>query len=162
MTKCTIDFIYSGLDSKAKELYNMGVLSGLLIHHGYYTVPLPHDTNGADFIAIPLVPHDVKEELHIQLKSRPTTDPKYAKKNLHIAFPVRGEWFVMEYDAWHEFAEKKIVFVAKNGKWSNEVVRQEYLPELRDMNCFDFYSENANLNFEKSRRRRTWLVPEIK
>lgn len=155
-----IDFTYDCLDGKAQELYNQGILSGLLIHQGYYVMPLPHDSDGADFIAIPLTPHHVSQEIHIQLKSRPSTDPKYLAKGIKIAFPNDGEWFILDYDEWHEYITSNFS-AGDHCPWSSEKLGRRHLESLRQMALFDFYSSDPSSSSINSSKKQTRLTPTI-
>ena len=55
---------------------------------------LNDDYNGADLIAL----REGEDPMMIQLKSRPAIGKRYEKKGLFMAFPVAGNWCVIEHD----------------------------------------------------------------
>lgn len=83
---------YSKLNSKQKELYNFQKLAGILADYGYNCIKLADDWEGADFLAYHI---DGNETHKIQLKGRLTIAKKYIDKDIYIAFPLNGDWFVI-------------------------------------------------------------------
>lgn len=86
---------YKELNSRQKETYNFQKLAGLLADYGYAAIKLNDDWNGADFIAQHINGLDY---IKVQLKSRLTFDKKYKGKNLYIAFPHKGDWYLFLHD----------------------------------------------------------------
>ena len=93
MNRTNID--YKDLNARAKENHLFAKLSGQLADYGYNCLRLSNDFNGADFIA---VREGERDELYVQLKSRVTIAKKYQGKGLYIAFPIDGDWYVLEHD----------------------------------------------------------------
>ncbi|WP_228565125.1 hypothetical protein [Myxococcus sp. AB036A] len=85
---------YEALNARQKENYNYQKLAGVLAEYGFVTTRLSDDWNGADFLAL----HVGGDTLKIQLKARFTLDKKYEGKELWLAFPVDGNWYVCPYD----------------------------------------------------------------
>ncbi len=85
---------YRDLNSRQKESYNFQKLSGVLADFGYCTIRLSDDWNGADLIA----QHISGSTLLIQLKSRFSLYAKYQGKELFIAFPAGGDWYLYPHD----------------------------------------------------------------
>lgn len=85
---------YGDLSSPQKENFNFQKISAVLADYGFATIRLTDDWNGADFLAL----HKDGETLKIQLKSRLTVCGKYQDKDLWIAAPYTGGWFVYPHD----------------------------------------------------------------
>ena len=86
---------YGLLNSRQRESHNYQKVSAALADYGYATIRLHDDWAGADFIA----QHQSGSFLKIQLKSRPVLDKKYMGKDIVIAFPSSGIWYLFEHDA---------------------------------------------------------------
>ncbi len=100
---------YSELNSKQKEIYNFQKVAGLLADFGFNCIKLADDWQGADFLAYH---KDGEETLRVQLKSRVAIAKKYLGKGLYIAFPLQGEWYLVEHD-------KLVELVGKHTNWLN-------------------------------------------
>ena len=85
---------YAELNSRQQERFNFQKVSALLADYGFATLKLDDDWQGADFIAV----HRYGEHLKVQLKSRLTFDEKYRGKNIYIAFPNGGNWYLVNHD----------------------------------------------------------------
>lgn len=86
---------YSALSSKQKEIFNFQKVAALLADYGFNCIKLSDDWHGADFLAYH---KDGEETLRVQLKSRLTIAKKYVGRNLYMAFPLRGLWYLVEHD----------------------------------------------------------------
>ena len=86
---------YSELNSRQKEIFNFQKLSGVLADYGFNCIKLADDWQGADFLAYHI---DGDTTVRVQLKGRISIDQKYLDKNLHIAFPFNGDWFLIPHD----------------------------------------------------------------
>ena len=86
---------YGDLNSRQKENFNYQKISAVLADYGFVTHRLSDDWQGADFIA-----QHVSEDLFlkIQLKGRLSFDRKYEGKDIWIAFPDAGGWYVFPHD----------------------------------------------------------------
>lgn len=82
------------LSSKQLEAYHFQKISAVMADYGYQTIKLSDDWCGADFIA----QHLDGSFLKIQLKGRLTVARKYEEKELWIAFPDGGYWYVYPHD----------------------------------------------------------------
>jgi hypothetical protein len=100
---------YNELNSKQKELYNFQKLAGLLADYGYNCIKLADDWEGADFLAY----HNDGSQTHkIQLKGRLAIAKKYLEKDIHIAFPMKSEWYIVPH-------ETLILLVSTHTNWLN-------------------------------------------
>lgn len=97
---------YRTLNSRQKEVFNFQKVSGILADYGFHCMKLDDDWHGADFLAYH---KDGEDTLKVQLKSRPCIYKKYLRKNIFIAFPFRGDWYLIEHD----------MFVSKVGEHTN-------------------------------------------
>jgi hypothetical protein len=82
------------LTSDAIEVVNRNALVTVALSQGYNAY-LPVYDNGIDLILHNERAGDTKL---VQLKGRWTIDKKYIGRNIWIAFPDRGEWYVAPHD----------------------------------------------------------------
>jgi hypothetical protein len=107
---------YKTLNAKQKEAHNFQKVSAALADYGYSTIRLQDDWQGADFIAQHC---DGAGFLKVQLKSRAVLAKKYLKKNLCVAFPHMGQWYLYEHDALLAHAVAKGI-VAGTTSWDDD------------------------------------------
>ena len=86
---------YAELNARQKEIFNFQKVAGLLADHGFNCIKLADDWQGADFLAYH---KDGDTTLKVQLKGRPNIDRKYQGRDLHMAFPIEGVWYIVEHD----------------------------------------------------------------
>lgn len=86
---------YKKLSARQKEIYNFQKVAAILADYGFNCIKLSDDWQGADFLAYH---KDGAHTLRVQLKSRLGINRKYLGKNLCIAFPLKGNWYLLEYD----------------------------------------------------------------
>ena len=86
---------YNELKPKQQEIYNFQKVSAILAEYSFTCIKLADDWLGADFIAYHF---DGSQTLRVQLKGRMTIDKKYLSKDLHIAFIVKGQWYLIDHD----------------------------------------------------------------
>jgi frataxin-like iron-binding protein CyaY len=86
---------YETLNARQKEIFNFQKISRTLADYGFNCIKLTDDWGGADFIACHV---NGTTTLKIQLKSRITIGKKYAGKDIWIAFPHKGFWYLIEHD----------------------------------------------------------------
>ncbi|HEY2913967.1 MAG TPA: hypothetical protein VGK21_11455 [Candidatus Angelobacter sp.] len=86
---------YETLNARQKEIFNFQKLSATLADYGFNCIKLADDWGGADFIAYHVI---TTTTLKIQLKSRITIGKKYIGKDIWIAFPHNGFWYLIEHD----------------------------------------------------------------
>ena len=98
---------YSDLNSKQKEIYNFQKVAALLADYGFNCIKLADDWQGADFLAYHM---DGISTLRVQLKSRLSIAKKYEAKELHMAFPVKGIWYLISHD-------KLVKLVSRHCNW---------------------------------------------
>jgi hypothetical protein len=105
---------YKDLDARQKENYNYQKLAAVLADYGFVTMRLSSDWRGADLIAQHI---DGDTFLKIQLKGRLTFCDKYVGKDLHIAFPRRGDWYIYPHD---ELLEKvdAMIRIKRTQSWT--------------------------------------------
>lgn len=85
---------YNDLNPKQKESYNFQKVSAVFADYGYTTYRMYDDLNGADFHAVGTKGDVIK----VQLKARVSIDMKYLGKNIWIAFPENGKWYLYPHD----------------------------------------------------------------
>ena len=86
---------YADLSSKQKEIFNFQKIAGALADYGFNCIKLADDWQGADFLAYH---RDGEQTLKVQLKARVTIDRKYLGKDLYMAFPHNGIWYLVHHD----------------------------------------------------------------
>jgi frataxin-like iron-binding protein CyaY len=86
---------YETLNARQKEIFNFQKLSATLADYGFNCITLADDWGGADFIAFHVI---TTRTLKVQLKSRITIGKKYTGKEIWIAFPHNGFWYLIEHD----------------------------------------------------------------
>ena len=87
--------VYKKLNSRQQENYNFQKLAGVLAEFGYNCIRLSDDWEGADFLALH---NDGATTLKVQLKGRLRIDKKYLDKEVYIAFPDSGKWYLAPHD----------------------------------------------------------------
>ncbi len=94
---------YQSLNARQKELFNFQKLAATLADYGFNCIKLSDDWQGADFLA-----YHVKDTktLKVQLKARITIQDKYRHKDIWIAFPHKGYWYLIEHDLLIEKVKK--------------------------------------------------------
>ena len=93
----------SSLSAKQKEIYNFHKVAGCLADFGFNCIKLSDDWEWADFLAYN---KDEDQTLKVQLKSRVTIDQKYRDKELWIAFPIDGIWYLIPHDELVKIADE--------------------------------------------------------
>lgn len=106
---------YETLNSRQRENYNFQKVSALLADYGFVTLRLSDDWNGADFIAN----HIDGTFLRVQLKSRWGIYKKYEGKDLWIAFPSDGVWYLIKHDEMVEQV-KSLTNATQTPSWLKE------------------------------------------
>ena len=86
---------FRDLTAKQREIYNFQKVASLLADYGFNCIKLDDDWQGADFLAYH---KDGSTTLKVQLKSRATICEKYLGKDLYLAFPAAGCWYLVEHD----------------------------------------------------------------
>jgi hypothetical protein len=84
-------------------VFNFQKVAGLLADFGFNCIKLADDWRGADFLAYH---KDGTDTLKVQLKGRLTIDKKYEEKDLFMAFPLAGAWYLIEHKSLVELVEK--------------------------------------------------------
>lgn len=100
---------YTELNSWQREIFNFQKIAARLADYGFNCIKLADDWQGADFLAYH---KDGDNTLKVQLKSRLTISKKYHAKSLYIAFPINGDWYLMEHDV-------LVALVEQHTKWLN-------------------------------------------
>jgi len=83
------------LNARQKELFNFQKIAATFADYGFNCIQLADDWQGADFLAYHL---DGTTTLRVQLKSRLAIQKKYLEKNIWMAFPHKGQWYLIEHD----------------------------------------------------------------
>ena len=99
---------YFELSSKQKELYNFSHIAKLLADYGYLCTKLSADWNNADFVAQHYRTGNIYK---IQLKSRLTIAEKYKGKEIYMAFPYQGRWFIIQHDELLDIIDKTVNYL---------------------------------------------------
>ena len=86
---------YDSLKARQKELFNFQKIAATLADYGFNCIKLADDWQGADFLAYHI---NGTTTLKIQLKSRLTIDQKYCGKDIWMAFPHEGYWYLIKHD----------------------------------------------------------------
>ena len=86
---------YKSLNAKQKEIYNFQKVAALMADYGFNCIKLADDWQGADFLAYHI---DGVTTMRVQLKGRMIIDKKYLGKKLHMTFPCKGHWYLIEHD----------------------------------------------------------------
>jgi len=87
--------------AQVREVVNRNTVVSLALSQGFNAF-LPVYDGGIDFI----LQHEVDGRLHkVQLKSRWTIDRKYVGRDIWIAFPIFGDWYLVPHDEMVALAE---------------------------------------------------------
>lgn len=86
---------YDSLNAPQKELFNFQKVAATFADYGFNCIKLADDWQGADFLAYHL---NGTTTLRVQLKSRLAIQKKYCDKDIWMAFPHKGEWYLIEHD----------------------------------------------------------------
>lgn len=100
---------YSKLNARQKEVFNFQKIVGHLADYGFNCIKLADDWQGADFLAYH---KDGTNTLKVQLKARLTINRQYEGKELHMAFPIKESWYLIEHD-------QLVIKVQENTNWLN-------------------------------------------
>jgi len=111
LTRCD----YAKLNSKQKESYNFHKVAAVLADYGFNCIKLDDDWQGADFLAYH---KDGEQTLKVQLKGRLTIDKKYLGKSVHLAFPHRGDWYLVPHDLLVRHLEESTTYL-KSRSWGS-------------------------------------------
>jgi len=107
---------YKELGNKAKETYNFQKLSAILVDYGYATNWLNVDFESADFIAVHFNGIDI---IKIQLKGRMTIDKKYLNKEIYMAFPLKGDFYLLPHDELVSVARESTTWL-ESSSWTDK------------------------------------------
>ena len=119
----------SPLTSNEIEAANRAEATALLIRTGFRVYRPEADCYGED-----LVVRDHDELLHaVQLKSRPTVDPKYGGDDrIWILFPEKGHpdgsprtWFLVPHGQLHTWLKGHKVSFRNDGTWSSASISMQ-------------------------------------
>ncbi len=125
---------YADLSSKQKEVFNFQKVAGALADYGLNCIKLADDWQGADFLAYQ---KDGEQTLKVQLKARVTIDRKYLGKDLYMAFPHNGIWYLIHHDELVRIAGETTNWLRtpswrEHGGYSSANPNQEMLAGLSD------------------------------
>jgi hypothetical protein len=117
---------YCDLNARQKENYNFLKVSAVLADYGFITMRLSDDWQGADFIA-----QHVESEIFmkVQLKGRLYFEKNYLGKDIYIAFPWHGKWYLYPHD---ELLEKIMATGIIKGTRSWEEDGWYHFPKLSE------------------------------
>jgi hypothetical protein len=83
--------------SQVREVVNRNTVVRLALEQGFNAF-LPVCDGGVDFILY-------RESDSVQLKSRWTIDQKYMNREIWVAFPIAGDWYLMPHDEMYKAGE---------------------------------------------------------
>jgi hypothetical protein len=86
---------YQKLKARQKENFNFQKVAAILAEYGFVSFRLSDDWLGADFIAHH---NDGETFIKVQLKARFSLGVKYLEKNVYVAFPHKGDWYMFPHD----------------------------------------------------------------
>lgn len=155
-TECGIGvnevFGYDMLNARQKELFNFQKIAATLADYGFNCIKLTDDWQGADFLAYHL---NGMTTLRVQLKSRICVQKKYIGKNIWMAFPHKGFWYLIDHDQLVTKVEEHTDWLqsdswqTRNG-YSSVSINPELLNSLADYRLGPAYG--AILDTEKPSR----------
>lgn len=88
----------SELNRTQKKNYDFQKVAALLADYGFNCIRLADDADdgpGADFLACH---KDGRQTLKVQLKGHLSIGKKYMGKDLYMAFPINGSWYLVSHD----------------------------------------------------------------
>jgi hypothetical protein len=100
--------------SQVREVINRNTVVSLALEQGFNAF-LPVYDGGIDFILYHESDLKVRK---VQLKARWTIDRKYVGRDIWIAFPVAGDWYLMPHDEMLRDAESE--GVTKTNAWMKD------------------------------------------
>ena len=95
---------YAELNSKQKEIFNSQKLAAILAEYGFNCIKLHDDWQGADFLAYH---KDGKQTLKVQQKGNVHINKKYKDKEIYMAFPIEGTWYLVPHEELIRAVEEK-------------------------------------------------------
>jgi hypothetical protein len=107
---------YTELSAKQREIYNFQKVASQLADFGFNCIKLADDWQGADFLAYH---KDGNDTLKVQLKSRVCVYEKYLGKQLYMAFPVDGTWYLIEHDQLLELVKENTSWL-RTSSWTEK------------------------------------------
>ena len=125
---------YSTLNAKQKELFNFHKIAAALADYGFNCIKLADDWQGADFLAYLW---NGMTTLKVQLKSRITVQEKYCGKEIWMAFPHEGFWYLIEHDLLVEKVREHTAWLnsdswTKRGGYSSVCINSILLEKLKE------------------------------
>lgn len=108
---------YDRLNAPQKELFNFQKCAATLADFGFNCIKLADDWQGADFLAYHV---DGTTTLRVQLKSRPAIQKKYCGKDIWMAFPHKGYWYLIEHDRLVEKVDEHTNWL-KTRSWKKKI-----------------------------------------
>ena len=126
--------VYDELNAKQKEIYNFQKVAALLANYGFNCIKLDDDWQGADFLAFH---KDGATTLRVQLKARVAISKKYQGKDLYLAFPAGGRWYLVPHDRLIAIAKKTTPWLrssswVENGQYSAAQPSRQMLDQLSE------------------------------
>jgi len=116
------------LSSEAVEAINRNALVTVALKRGFNAY-LPVCDEGIDLI---LHSESTNDTRLVQLKGRWTIDRKYIGRNIWIAFPDRGSWYVIPHDSLLELGERHTNTDSwQKGTYSKGSLSKQDLAELQ-------------------------------
>lgn len=108
--------------SQVREVINRNTVVSLALDQGFNAF-LPVYDGGVDFILYRESDGLVRK---VQLKGRWTIDRKYLGRDIWVAFPITGDWYVMPHDEMVRLAEAE--GVTQTASWTESGVYSKPRP----------------------------------
>ena len=100
--------------SQMRGAINRNTVASLALERGY-DVYLPVHAGGVDLV---LLHRDSGKLIKVQLKGRWTIERKYLGREIWIAFPIDGDWYLMEHDRMVELGDRQ--GYTRNPSWTEK------------------------------------------
>ena len=102
-----------------KENYNFHKVTGLLADYGFNCIRLTDDWKGADFLAVHI---DGKTLLKVQQKGSAVIVKKLQGKGIHMAFPIKGQWYLVPHSKLFNIVrkEKGLSWIKEKEEWKKK------------------------------------------
>ncbi len=131
---------FSELTAKQREIYNFQKVASLLADYGFNCIKLDDDWQGADFLAYH---KDGSTTLKVQLKSRLTICRKYQDKDLYVAFPANGRWYLLPHDDLVQIAGETTTWL-QSQSWTGDGLYSRDKPSKRMLDRLSSHALEPN------------------
>lgn len=119
--------------SQVREVINRNIVVSLVLDMGF-NVFLPVYDGGVDFILYRERDAALRK---VQLKSRWTIDRKYVGRDIWVAFPIVGEWYLMPHDEMVALGDAE--GITKTASWTEGGAYSKPRPSMATINACSSY-----------------------